>query len=79
MLINVLDMMVGEHDKAVKRSKEEKLKGEKRSAIEEIFGGYYLNTGKLNIGLIYCSVVSGLHASFQNERPYTRPLRNYFL
>jgi hypothetical protein len=39
-------MMVQEHDKMVKRSKAEKLRGEKRSAIEEVFGGYYLNTGK---------------------------------
>ena len=46
LLINLLDMMVSENDKLVKRSKEERLKGEKRSAIEEVFGGYYLNTGK---------------------------------
>jgi hypothetical protein len=44
-------MMVSENDKLVKRSKEERLKGEKRSAIEEVFGGYYLNTGECFISL----------------------------
>ena len=45
-------MMVSENDKLVKRSKEERLKGEKRSAIEEVFGGYYLNTGESFIFLL---------------------------
>jgi hypothetical protein len=44
--------MVSENDKLVKRSKEERLKGEKRSAIEEVFGGYYLNTGESIVLLI---------------------------
>jgi hypothetical protein len=44
-------MMVSENDKLVKRSKEERLKGEKRSAIEEVFGGYYLNTGECFLSL----------------------------
>lgn len=37
-------MMVLEHDKKEGRTKEEKLRGVKKSMIEEIFGGYYLNT-----------------------------------
>jgi hypothetical protein len=41
--------MVLENDKLVKRSKEELLKGEKRSVIEEVFGGYYLNTGESSL------------------------------
>jgi hypothetical protein len=39
-------MLVQEHDKLTKRSKDEKLKGQKKSTVEEIFGGYFLNTGK---------------------------------
>lgn len=37
-------MMVQESDKLLKRTKEERLKGLKRSMIEEVFGGYYVNT-----------------------------------
>lgn len=37
-------MLVLENDKLVGRTKEEKLKGLKRSMIEDVFGGYYLNT-----------------------------------
>lgn len=44
LLINVLDMLVLENDKLVKRTKEERLKGLKRSMVEEVFGGYYVNT-----------------------------------
>ena len=37
-------MMVLENDKVMKRSKEEKFRGVKKSIVEEVFGGYYLNT-----------------------------------
>jgi hypothetical protein len=43
-----------EHDKLVKRTKEEKLKGDKKSIIEDVFGTFYLNTGKKTFAfLIY--------------------------
>ncbi len=38
-------MLVLEHDKLVNRTKQEKLKGFKKSYVEEVFGGYYLNSG----------------------------------
>ena len=47
MLINLLDMLVLENDKLVKRSREEKMRGSKLSMVEEVFGGYYLNTGNV--------------------------------
>jgi hypothetical protein len=40
-------MLVLENDKLVKRTREDKLRGNKLSIVEEVFGGYYLNTGKL--------------------------------
>jgi hypothetical protein len=36
-----------EHDSMHKRTKEEKLKGLKKSIVEEVFGGYYLSTGNI--------------------------------
>jgi len=39
-------MLVLENDKLVARTKEEKMRGDKRSIVEEVFGGHYLNTGK---------------------------------
>jgi hypothetical protein len=42
--MNLFDMLVIEHDKATKRTKEEKMRGEKLSLIEQTFGGYYVNT-----------------------------------
>ena len=44
LLINLLDMLVLEHDKLAKRTREEKLRGQKRSLVEEVFGGHFLNT-----------------------------------
>ena len=41
-------MMSLENDKLTKRTKEEKMRGLKRSIVEEVFGGYFLNTGKGN-------------------------------
>lgn len=37
-------MLVQEHDKLTKRTKPEKLSGQKRSIVEEVFGSYFLNT-----------------------------------
>jgi hypothetical protein len=71
-------MMVQEHDKMMKRTKEEKLKGEKRSYIENIFGGYYLNTGNNPLSLIY-SALPGLHACVKSERPRAGPFGHHFL
>ena len=43
--MTLLDILVLEHDKLTSRSKEEKLRGlNKRSLVEEVFGGFYLNT-----------------------------------
>jgi hypothetical protein len=73
--------MVSENDKLVKRSKEERLKGEKRSAIEEVFGGYYLNTGEsflLLITFIHSSLL-GLHASVSHPGPHSGPVRDHIL
>jgi len=39
-------MMVSESDKQSKVTKEEKLRGSKKSLIEETFGSYYISTGK---------------------------------
>jgi hypothetical protein len=39
-------MLVQEHDQLLKRTKEEKLRGLKRSLVEEVFGGFFLNTSK---------------------------------
>ncbi len=44
MLINLIEMLQNEHDTMVKRTKEDILKGEKKSMIEKVFGGFYLNT-----------------------------------
>lgn len=44
LLINILEMLQQENDKINKRSKDEKLRGVKRSLIEDVFGSYYLNT-----------------------------------
>ena len=53
-MINLLDMTVLENDLLSKRTKEEKMKGlVKRSIVDEVFGGYYLNTGKFNITDVY--------------------------
>jgi len=69
--------MVQEHDKMLKRTKEEKLKGEKRSYIENVFGGYYLNTGNNQNPKNY-SIVPGLHACVARARPDPRPFCHYF-
>jgi hypothetical protein len=37
-------MLVQENDKLTSRTKEEKLRGLKRSIVEEVFGSWYLNT-----------------------------------
>jgi hypothetical protein len=37
-------MLVLESDMLLKRTKEDRLKGLKRSMVEEVFGGYYVNT-----------------------------------
>ena len=58
LLINLLDIMIIESDKLSKRTKEEKLKGLKRSIVEEVFGGYYLNTGNLYLTLMPYSTLS---------------------
>ena len=42
-------MLVLEHDALYKRTKEEKMKGEKRAYIEQVFGSYYLNSSKIKI------------------------------
>lgn len=39
-----MDLLSSEHDAIVKRSKEEKWRGLKKSIVEEVFGGEYLNT-----------------------------------
>lgn len=46
LLINFLDQLQQEHDSTFKRTKEQKQKGEKKSIVEEIFGGYCLDTSK---------------------------------
>ena len=70
-------MMVSENDKLVKRSKEERLKGEKRSAIEEVFGGYYLNTGESFLSLTLYSAMPGLLACVTHPGPYSGPVSDY--
>ncbi|CDW75691.1 ubiquitin carboxyl-terminal hydrolase 16 isoform x2 [Stylonychia lemnae] len=37
LLVNFLDMLVQEHDQHMKRSKQEKMKGQKKSYVEEVF------------------------------------------
>lgn len=57
LLINLLDMMVLESDKLTKRTKDEKMRGAKKSIVEEVFGGYYLNTGKLFLLMYFLLVL----------------------
>ena len=45
LLINLLDMLNTEHDLLCKRTKEEKLKGLRKSVVEEAFGGFFMNRG----------------------------------
>lgn len=42
------------------------MKGERKSYVEEVFGGFYLNTGNNNHYLTLHSVVSGLPKSIKN-------------
>eukprot|EP00347_Sterkiella_histriomuscorum_P024359 403331397 len=44
LLLNMFDMLQNEHDNELKRSKEEKMRGIQKSLVEEVFGGYFLNT-----------------------------------
>lgn len=44
LLLNLLDMLVQESDSRMKRTKEEKLRGTKKSIVEEVFGTYFINT-----------------------------------
>lgn len=37
-------MLQNEHDILIKRTKEDKLRGLGKSPIEEVFGGFFLNT-----------------------------------
>lgn len=37
-------MLQNEHDNMIKRTKEDKLRGTMKSLIEEVFGGFFLNT-----------------------------------
>lgn len=53
LLINILEMLQQENDKVNKRSKDEKLRGVKRSLIEDVFGSYYLNTGMISLPLLW--------------------------
>eukprot|EP00347_Sterkiella_histriomuscorum_P016801 403351801 len=44
LLVNFLDMLVLEHDQLIKRTKQEKMRGLKKSFVEDVFGSFYLNS-----------------------------------
>ena len=47
LLINLVEMLVQEHDTMYKRTKEEKMNRLRQSYIEQVFGSNYVNSGNL--------------------------------